>query len=127
MRDILLNLLLGESGCPDSLCSRLTLKDEGAQDRQVASAWVVVPKDTDLSWRTAGRQQTRSIPRAQQDGRRNGDASNGLSIRSRLAGSVYSLYTFLTSCSPHSTSIFWLLPAAVINRLQRLCGVQAVL
>jgi hypothetical protein len=30
-------------------CGRLTLKDEGAQDVQIASAWGVVPKDTNLS------------------------------------------------------------------------------
>ena len=31
------------------LCDRLTLKDKGAQDVQIASAWGVVPKDTNLS------------------------------------------------------------------------------
>ena len=59
------------------LCGRLTLKDEGAQDVQTASAWVVVPKDIDLSWRTSSHQQTQPIPRAQQDGRQNEDAGSG--------------------------------------------------
>ena len=47
-------------------CDHLPLKDEGAQDVQTASAWVVVPKDTDLSWRTSGHPRKQPIPRAQQ-------------------------------------------------------------
>ena len=53
-----------ESFCLAVLWGRLTLRDEGAQDVQTASAWVVVPRDTALSWRTSGHRQTHSIPRA---------------------------------------------------------------
>lgn len=38
-----------ESFCLAVLWGRLTLRDEGAQDVQTVSPWVVVRKDTDLS------------------------------------------------------------------------------